>query len=162
MEELKKLNTTLVLVMQNNKILLGEKKRGFACGTINGFGGKQDANETITQTMIRETQEECGITPTAYDLIGKINFDVWYKGERTNMFLSIYICTEFVGNPTETDEMKPCWFDINNIPFEKMLKDDLLWYPYALAGKKFKGKVKFNKNMEILSHNFIEVEKFDS
>ena len=90
MEELRKINTTLVLILKNDKILLGEKKRGFAKGTINGIGGKPDPGETIEQAMIRETQEEIGVTPLSYELIGKINFNVWYKGEHVNMFLSIY------------------------------------------------------------------------
>lgn len=42
MEQLKVLNTTLVLIRKDNKVLLAEKKRGFAKGTYNGIGGKQD------------------------------------------------------------------------------------------------------------------------
>lgn len=56
MEELRTLNTTILIIEKQNKILLGKKKRGFAQGVFIGIGGKQDANETIDQTMIRETQ----------------------------------------------------------------------------------------------------------
>lgn len=58
MEELKKINATLTLFMKDDKILLGEKKRGFAKGTLNGIGGKQDPGETIEQAMIRECYEK--------------------------------------------------------------------------------------------------------
>lgn len=160
MEELRKINTTLVLILKDNKILLGEKKRGFAKGTLNGIGGKQDPGESIEQAMIRETQEEIGVTPTSYDLIGKIKFNLWYKGEHVDMFLCIYTCDKFTGEIQETEEMIPAWYDVNNIPFEKMLKDDLLWLPMALEGKKFVGKVNFDPNMEMLSHDFREVSDF--
>lgn len=161
MEELRKINTTLVLILKDDKILLGEKKRGFAKGTINGIGGKQDPGETIEQAMIRETQEEIGVTPISYELIGQINFNVWYKGEHVDMFLSIYTCDKFSGKVVETEEMIPNWYSKNNIPFDRMLKDDLLWMPLALAGKKFVGNVKFDPNMEMLSHHFEEIEDFD-
>ena len=90
MENLRTINTTLVILMKDGKVLLGKKKRGFATGTFNGIGGKQDEGETIEQAMIRETQEEIGVTPIEYELMGKIYFDVYYKGERVNMNLNIY------------------------------------------------------------------------
>ena len=83
--KLKILNTTLLLIFKDNKVLLGEKKRGFAKGTLNGIGGKQDPGETNEQAMVRETQEEIGVTPIDYRLIGEIFFDTWYKGEHVNM-----------------------------------------------------------------------------
>ena len=157
MEELKRINTTLVLIRRDDKILLGEKKRGFAKGTFNGIGGKQDKGETIENAMIRETEEEIGVTPTKYELIGKIFFDVWYKGEHVDMPLYIYICTEFEGDIVETEEMRPVWFTLDKIPFDKMLQDDLLWYPFALKGEKFVGHVKFDRDMNMLSHKFEKV-----
>ncbi len=157
MEELRTLNTTLTVFFKDNKILLGEKKRGFAKGTLNGIGGKQDNDETIDETMIRECQEEIGVTPIDYVLIGKIHFDVWYKGERVNMYMHVYACTKFDGEIIETEEMLPKWYDIDKIPYEKMLADDLLWMPMALEGKQFVGDVKFDKDMKMLSHDFKEI-----
>ena len=97
MNSLKTTNTTLTIIKQGNKILLGEKKRGFAKGTLNGIGGKQDPGETIEQAMIRETEEEIGVTPTHYYQAGKIKFDVFYKGERQNLVMYIYLCDKFTG-----------------------------------------------------------------
>lgn len=159
--EKKKLNTTLVLIFKDGKMLLGEKKRGFAKGTLNGIGGKQDPGESIEQAMIRETQEEIGVTPIDYELAGQINFDVFYKGERVDMFLSIYTCTKVEGEIVETEEMIPNWYDVNNLPYERMLQDDILWYDYVLHGKKFVGNVKFDDDMHMLSHKFEEVKSFE-
>ena len=55
------------------------------------------------------------------------------------------------GDIIETEEMIPTWFDLDKIPFDKMLQDDLLWYEYFLADKKFIGKVKF-KDLNIWPH----------
>lgn len=159
MEKLKNINATLTLFIKDGKILLGEKKRGFAKGTLNGIGGKQDPGETIEQAMVRECEEEIGAKPTNYAQVGKIKFDMWYKGEHSNMEMYIYKCFDFEGNIVETEEILPNWFDLNNIPFDRMLEDDLLWLPYVLEGKNVIGKVKFDQNMKMLYHNIKPVDK---
>ena len=161
MEELRTLRTTLTLFFKDDKMLLGEKKRGFAKGTYNGIGGKQDSGETIEQAMIRECQEEIGATPTEYSKVGRMNFNLWYKGEHVNMEMFIYSCSDYVEEVQETEEIKPVWFDIQNIPFDKMLADDLLWLPLVLKGQKIIGKVNFDPNMKMLSHNVKPVTKID-
>lgn len=157
--KLRTINTTLLLIFKDNKVLLGEKKRGFAKGTLNGIGGKQDPGETNEQAMIRETQEEIGVTPIDYRHIGEIYFDMWYKGEHVNMNLNIYTCDKFVGEIKETDEMKPGWHDIDKVPYDRMLQDDLLWMPMAIAGKKFRGNVVFNQDLVLQSHHFEETDE---
>ena len=154
MENLRTINSTLLLIQKEGKILLGEKKRGFAKGTLNGIGGKQDLGETIDQAMVRETQEEIGVIPLDYSMVGKIAFDVWYKGEHVNMLVHIYRCSNFMGEIKETEEMIPNWYDENNIPTDRMLEDDKLWIEYFLQNKKFVGKCKFDPNMHMLSHKF--------
>lgn len=159
MEKLKEINATLTLFMKDNKILLGEKKRGFAKGTLNGIGGKQDPGETIDEAMIRECYEEVGAKPTKYEHVGKIDFDLWYKGEHSNMAMYIYKCYEYSGKIKETDEIIPNWYDTNKIPFDRMLADDMLWLPQVLKGQKVVGQVKFDKDMKMLHNNIRPVKE---
>ena len=154
MENLKTLNTTILIIEKDDKVLLGEKKRGFAIGKLIGIGGKQDRGETIEQTMIRETQEEIGLTPTNYKQVGLILFDTYYKGEHRNLILNIFFANEYQGKECETDEILPMWFDRNNIPYDKMLEDDILWMESVLAGKYVIGEVKFNPNL-VMQNNTI-------
>ena len=159
MENLKTIKATLTLFMKDGKILLGEKKRGFAKGTLNGIGGKQDPGETIEQAMIRECEEEIGAKPTEYNQVGQINFDLWYKGEHSKMEMYIYKCFAYTGEIKETEEIIPNWFDLTDMPYSRMLEDDLLWLPYVLDGKNVIGKVNFDKDMKMLYHNFKVVDK---
>lgn len=153
------INTTLVLIMKNGKVLLAQKKRGFAMGTYNGIGGKQDPGETINQAMIRETQEEIGVTPTAFEQVELICFDTWYKGERVNLNLNIYTCSEYVGEIQETEEMIPEWFNIENVPFEKMLPDDREWFPIVVSGGNVFGTVFLSEDLKHSDNNFKQVSK---
>lgn len=148
MEKRRQLNTTLALIMDGDNVLMGQKKRGFAKGTFNGIGGKQDPGETIEQAMIRETQEEIGVTPTNPKLVGNLDFqNINYKGERVNINLSVYLCDGYLGEIKETDEMIPYWFNKNHLPFEQMLPDDILWFPLAFEGEYFKGTITYDNDM---------------
>lgn len=153
------INTTLVLIFQNNKVLLAQKKRGFAQGTFNGIGGKQDPGETIEQAMVRETQEEIGVTPTKYEQVGLICFDTWYKGERVDLNLNIFTCSDFVGEIKETEEMIPEWFKLENVPFNKMLPDDKEWFPIVVSGGNVFGTVFLSEDLKSSENNFKQVSK---
>ena len=132
---------TLVFVIKEGRILLIRKKRGLGEGKINGPGGKLDPGETLEQCAIRETQEELHITP------GKL----FYHGDNCFQFTNgysihvhIYSTHNYKGTPTETEEAIPLWFDIENIPYEEMWADDIIWIPYMLAGKRFTGRFLFD------------------
>ena len=77
--------TTLLLILNDNQILLAEKKRGFGIGKFNGIGGKVEKDETIEEAMIRETQEEIGVTPTDFNRVATITFDEWANDEENTL-----------------------------------------------------------------------------
>ena len=59
---------TLVFLREDCRVLLGMKKRGFGAGKWNGFGGKIETGETITEAAVREVKEECGYIVNIEDL----------------------------------------------------------------------------------------------
>ncbi|MEJ0073651.1 MAG: NUDIX domain-containing protein [Candidatus Saccharibacteria bacterium] len=63
--------TTLLLLRRNDEVLLAMKKRGFGAGRWNGVGGKLDPGETVEQALVRECQEEIGVTPTEYHRVAE-------------------------------------------------------------------------------------------
>lgn len=148
--------TTLCLVYKHPKILLGMKKRGFGVGRWNGYGGKVTANETIEENIVREMQEECGLTPTKFEKRGVMYFE--FKGGPDIIEVNLFAVDEFDGEPKETEEMKPKWFDINELPWNEMWSDDLIWYPLFLKGKKFEANFLFDGQEQVLRHEIIELE----
>ncbi|MFA5359042.1 MAG: 8-oxo-dGTP diphosphatase [Patescibacteria group bacterium] len=147
---------TLCLIMEADKILLGMKKRGFGAGRWNGFGGKVHEGETIEEALHRELQEEAGVTVKTIEKRGVIDFD------NNGKMLTVHIFkgTEIVGSPSESEEMLPKWFDINELPFETMWPDDKYWLPLFLADKKFTGKFIFDADDNVLSYELNEVDSF--
>ncbi|PNI35136.1 NUDT1 isoform 5 [Pan troglodytes] len=147
---------TLVLVLQPQRVLLGMKKRGFGAGRWNGFGGKVQEGETIEDGARRELQEESGLTVDALHKVGQIVFE--FVGEPELMDVHVF-CTDSVqGTPVESDEMRPCWFQLDQIPFKDMWPDDSYWFPLLLQKKKFHGYFKFQGQDTILDYTLREVD----
>lgn len=142
--------TTLLLIIKDNKIMLAKKKKGFGKGKYNGVGGKLEEGESIEDALLRETKEEVNITPLDYDKIGIVSFDEDYKGTRTRLIFHLFVCSKWEGELAETDEMKPYWFDIKDIPYDEMFPDDRYWLPYVLKGHKFNAYFNFDSNWNIL------------
>jgi 8-oxo-dGTP pyrophosphatase MutT (NUDIX family) len=133
---------TLCLVCRDNEILLGMKKRGFGEGRWNGFGGKVETGETIETAAIRELGEEAGLVPKSIEKVGVIDFT--FQSDPKVLEVSVFRVTDFVGEPVET-EMRPRWFKITEIPYSQMWKDDEVWLPLLLQGKKFRASFVFDK-----------------
>lgn len=150
--------TTLLLLQRGDEVLLAMKKRGFGAGRWNGVGGKLEPGETIEQALVRECQEEIGVTPLAYHKIVVHDFilnsqdvDTWH------MYVHTYICTEWEGEPIETEEMAPKWFNISDIPYDDMWQDDRYWMPQAFAGQKLKSVFAFDRDDNLLSQQIEQV-----
>lgn len=139
---------TLVLIVQEGKILLGMKKRGFGAGRWNGFGGKVQIGESIEAAAQRETEEECGLRLTEMTEVGLHEFE--FEHERgTILEVHVFRGMKWEGKLIETEEMKPDWFPIEAIPYQEMWPDDILWLPIFLQGKKFRTKFLFGEGDQV-------------
>lgn len=140
-------NAVLIFPIKNNKILLGLKQKKVSVGLYSGYGGKQNKNEKIEQTAIREFVEETGMETVVdkKDLkpVGVIDFTLNQKNQEVfKMKVFIYILKELKGSLKNNDEMKEhTWFDIDKIPYEKMLPDNKIFLPKILGGEFFVGKI---------------------
>jgi len=148
---------TLCIIHQHPKVLLAMKKRGFGQGRWNGLGGKVQDGETIEQAAKREAFEEAGIRPGDLQKMGVIEFS--WKTRPDVLQVHIFKSESFLGIPTETEEMKPQWFDINQIPYSAMWQDDIHWMPLFLKDKKFSGKFIFDDQDNILEKELNEVKE---
>jgi 8-oxo-dGTP pyrophosphatase MutT (NUDIX family) len=149
--------STLCFLVKENKILLAMKKRGFAAGLWNGAGGKsQDGDLNIEATAKREMFEETTVTPKKLKKVAILNFYFEVKAD-WNQQVNVFITSEWNGKPKETEEMAPKWFDTNEIPYDQMWEDDILWLPKVLNGKIVEGNFLFDENQKMLEHEVTEI-----
>ena len=142
---------TLCIVHQHPRVLLGLKKRGFGMGRWNGFGGKMHDGETIEEAAHRELTEEAGIVAFDLNKLGILEFS--WEGKPEILEVHIFKVNEFSGEPEESEEMKPQWFEIDQIPYELMWPDDRYWMHLFLENKKFKGRFLFDESDNVLEHS---------
>lgn len=133
--------TTLCLAVKGGKILLAMKKRGFGSGKLNGYGGKVEEGETVEAAAVREMREEIGLLAETNGInkVGQIDFHFKDRPE-WDQRMHVFLVKDWSGEPQESEEMKPQWFDIKDIPFDAMWPDDKHWLPMVLAGKKVEGR----------------------
>ncbi|MEM7282734.1 MAG: 8-oxo-dGTP diphosphatase [Pseudomonadota bacterium] len=141
-------NATLLFVVQDEKILLIRKKRGLGAGKINGPGGRLEGSETPLECAVRETEEELFIQPSGITGYGQLDFQ-FTNGYSLRCF--VFRADEFTGDPTETDEAEPLWFNTKEIPYNEMWEDDRIWLPLLLQRQSFSGQFIFDDD-EMLDH----------
>lgn len=131
------------------RILLGLKKRGFGKGLINGFGGKihTNENETAFAAANRELMEEAHVHCTDMKEAGRLYFT--FADGTLPIEGYVYRCESLVGEPAESNEMKPRWYDLSSIPFENMWDDDVFWFPVFLEKKDFSAYFHFDENRQL-------------
>lgn len=125
---------TLVFFEEDDNLLLAMKKRGFGADRWNGVGGKLEPGETLDQALVRESQEEIGVTPIKYRKVAELQFRAFMKDKWTDLLVHAYICSKWSGKPVETEEMRPQWFAKSDIPYDRMWQDDPFWLPRVLEG----------------------------
>jgi len=148
---------TLCLLIKDNKILLAMKKRGFGVGRWNGTGGKFDpakGDKNILTAALRETKEEIGVDVKDPQHVGLFHFKFAEDDKKEwDQDVSLFVSSEWLGEPQESEEMLPKWFDFNEIPYDSMWPDDRHWLPHVLQGKKVEADFLFGDGDKILDFN---------
>jgi len=79
-----------------------------------------------------------------------------------HMFVYAYVADAWEGEPSESEEMRPKWFHVEDIPYGDMWDDDEFWLPYVLDNKKVVGAFTFNIDDKLLTHDVEVVEVLPS
>ena len=156
---------TLCFLVKEGKdrkdVLLAMKKRGFGVGKWNGVGGKIDlekGDKNIEDTAIRETEEEIGVKIKNLERVALLRFSFPYN-KNWNQDVHVFLVGKWEGDPKESEEMSPKWFQVDSLPLEKMWDDDKFWVSRVLSGEKLKAEFVFKEGEKIKSHNIKRVKE---
>lgn len=108
-----------VILIQDEKVLLARRyNTGFEDGNYSLPAGHTEPEETFTQTLIRETSEEIGITLTKEQI--RVSHVMHRNSQHGRVYVDIYyVSTDWDGTPKNMEQTK-CddlsWFPIDNLP----------------------------------------------
>lgn len=140
--------STLCFCIKDDQVLLAMKKRGFGSGKWNGYGGKiQD--ESPKAAAVRELEEESGLVADKKDLL-QVALMRFYFDKNPVFECFVYTTRSWQNEPAETEEMRPQWYPISNLPFEEMWAADAKWVPLILNGEKIEAEVYFNADGSVV------------
>ncbi len=146
---------TLCFLLTEKTILLAMKKRGFGAGKVNGLGGKVKEGETVSVAVKREVLEEVGVHVQKLQRVAVLDF---YFSDQSdwNQRVFVFIAHKWKGDPVESEEMKPAWYDLTEIPYDNMWIDDQYWLPKVLAGQKVKAAFLLDSGGKELEHEVFQ------
>ncbi len=61
----------------------------------------------------------------------------------------MFFAEQFEGDPSETEEMRPEWFALEDIPYHAMWSDDIHWLPKALEGAFVEARFTFDEESNV-------------
>lgn len=133
-----------VHIIKDGRLLLKYAGRGISKGYWNFLGGKIESWENPEQSAVREAFEETGLRIRNLKQYAVLNF--YLQGRKgIDFIVYFYATSSFSGKPRGTDEGRLRWFDIGNIPYDRMWDDDKYWMQLFFEGRKFIGDFYFDR-----------------
>lgn len=134
----------------NEEILLIERLSDYGRGLISAPGGKLDPGESLQQCVIRECEEEVGLSPFHFEMRAELLFH-FTSGKHMHGYA--YFGSDWTGELRPSAEARPFWCPKERLPLHSMWQDDPIWLPYVLDGGKIKGYFIFNDELELLNYH---------
>ena len=134
---------TLCYVKQNDCTLMvhrNKKVNDIHEGKWNGLGGKFEAEETPEECVIREVQEESGLTIQNPKYCGLLMFPR-FKGN--DWYVFVFTATDFSGELIDSPEGRLEWIPDEIIANLNLWKSDHIFMPWIRDGKLFSAQFEY-------------------
>tara|TARA_B000000532_G_C18586617_1_gene285186 strand:+ start:54 stop:431 length:378 start_codon:yes stop_codon:yes gene_type:complete len=120
---MEKINVAAAIITKENKYFIAKRNKNKHLGGFYEFpGGKQDDNETLQETVIREIKEELDV----YVCVGEKLGEEHYRDEKINVHLHYFFCTIISGDIVLKEHEDSAWVsreEFQNYAFAEGDKD---------------------------------------
>jgi len=134
------------------EVLLGYKKTGFGRGKVVAPGGHVEAGESATAAAAREVKEETGIRVAQGALTEAAQLTFLFPAHPSwDMDVAIFTSADWSGEAAESDEIRPRWFPVTDLPLDHMWDDGKHWLPRVLAGERLRAVFSYAPDNETVA-----------
>jgi 8-oxo-dGTP diphosphatase len=134
------------------EVLLGHKKTGLGTGKIVGLGGHVEPGEFAAEAAAREVKEESGICAAPGSLVLAAHVTFLFPAHPSwDMDVEIFTTTKWAGEAAESEEIRPEWFPVAALPFDRMWQDAGHWLPRVLAGERLTATFTYGEDNETVA-----------
>ncbi|HUA64757.1 MAG TPA: 8-oxo-dGTP diphosphatase MutT [Alphaproteobacteria bacterium] len=125
------IDVSAALIFHKGRLLITQRHAGSHLGGLWEFpGGKREPNETFEQSLVREINEELGMTIT----VGKLFDEITHAYREKKVHLKFFLCEWTAGEPQTLD----C------ASFKWVAKDELAGHAFPAADAQLLEKISRN------------------
>jgi 8-oxo-dGTP diphosphatase len=136
------------------QVLLGHKKEGLGTGKIVALGGHVEAAETAAEAAAREVAEESGIQVDVDSLRAAAHITFLFPARHEwEMTVEVFTSDAWRGEAAETDEIRPEWFPVADLPLDRMWDDGKYWVARVLAGERLTATFTYAADCETVAES---------
>ena len=145
---------TRVIGNGERQVLLGHKKTGLGTGKIVALGGHVEERETAAEAAAREVTEESGIQVAAESLREAAHITFLFPTcPAWDMTVEVFTSGTWSGEAVESEEIRPEWFPVTDLPFDRMWDDGKLWVPQVLGGERLRATFSYAPDCETVAQS---------
>ena len=134
------------------EVLLGHKKTGLGVNKIVGLGGHVEPGESAAEAAVREVKEESGLCVARAALTEAADITFLFPAHPSwDMDVAVFTCEDWSGEAAETEEIRPLWFPVSALPFDRMWDDAPRWLPRVLAGERLRATFSYAADNETVA-----------
>ncbi len=119
------------------EVLLGRRGELFCTDVWNGPGGKMKSGESMFACTRRECREEIRVKVNMRSAEHFATADFFHKHldkHRLEWRVHYIRATQWGGTPETSQAFKELkWFPLQDLPYEKMMADQIAWLPLAIS-----------------------------